>query len=306
MTRPNLAELAAVCQKLGHRELGTWLARRVSRPLALRITWLLLPWPISANLATLLAWSCAIGAAAALASGTVGGWLLGAVLLHAWYLGDHVDGQLARWRQTESLDGVQLDYLMHHTIDWLIPLAVAAGLGRGGQSHAWWWAGVLWGGATLVLGLEHDARTKAFEQRLKRVLGELRAIGGGGGRPTRAAPPRWAAGALCKWLARKNCETHVVMNVLSLLALAAWWAGDQQLIWARGYAAAMAFIAPAVAVGVLVRSQREGRVEGSFKQWYQPPPGCDIVYLDGWWQVLEPLPQSAQSSGAPGDDCLDR
>ena len=38
----------------------------------------------------------------------------GVVLAHLAFWLDHVDGQVARWRGTASLDGVYLDYLMHH------------------------------------------------------------------------------------------------------------------------------------------------------------------------------------------------
>ena len=50
------------------------------------------------------------------------GWIVAAGLLQLWYLLDHVDGQLARLRGTASLDGVQLDFLMHHTVNLLVPL----------------------------------------------------------------------------------------------------------------------------------------------------------------------------------------
>ncbi|MBN2295071.1 MAG: hypothetical protein JXM70_21765, partial [Pirellulales bacterium] len=95
MGRPSLEELERICQKPDHRRLGNWMARRLSRPTALRVTWLIVPWGISANAATLLAWAVGMASAAAFAMGSPGWWLLAAALLQLWYLLDHVDGQLA-------------------------------------------------------------------------------------------------------------------------------------------------------------------------------------------------------------------
>jgi hypothetical protein len=180
MKRIPLAELERRCQKPDHRRLGNWMARRISRPAALRITRVVAPWGISANLATLVAWATGAAAAAAFAWGTVWGWVLGGALLELWYLLDHVDGQLARLRGTASLDGVQLDYLMHHTINLLVPLGVGCGLFAATAQPLWAAGGLLWAVSSLLITLHHDARYKAFIQRLKCVRGQLHVHGGGG------------------------------------------------------------------------------------------------------------------------------
>ena len=119
-----------------------------------------------------LAMGLAIAAAVAFGRGGSVGWLVGAGLLQLWYLLDHVDGQVARYRDCESLDGVQLDYLMHHTVDLLIPCSLGYGLFQASNWRGWLLAGIIWGLGTLLLGLEHDTRSKAFIQRLKRVVGQ--------------------------------------------------------------------------------------------------------------------------------------
>ena len=81
--------------------------------LALRITWVIAPYGVSAHAATLAALACGLGGALALGWGTHAGCLLGVALLHTWYLLDHVDGQLARLQGVASLDGT----------DWLSPTA---------------------------------------------------------------------------------------------------------------------------------------------------------------------------------------
>ena len=218
MQRPSLAELDRICQKPQHRRVGNWMARRVSRPMALRVTWLVAPWGVSAHLTTLAAWASGVAAAAALAWGTVGGWLAGAVLLQLWYLLDHVDGQLARLRGTASLDGAELDYLMHHTVNLLVPLGAGFGLFVRNAEPLWLAAGLAWGLGMMLVTLHHDARYKTFIQRLKRLRGCLVVHGGAGDRPQPQPPIPRQPVHLAAWTARKLCETHVVMNLLALVA----------------------------------------------------------------------------------------
>jgi len=303
MKRLPLPELELRCQKPDHRRLGNWMARRVSRPAALRITRVVAPWGISADLATLVAWGTGAAAAAAFGWGTVWGWILGAALLEFWYLLDHVDGQLARLRGTASLDGVQLDYLMHHTLNLLVPLGVGCGLLAATAQPLWAAGGLLWAVSSLLSTLHHDARYKAFIQRLKRLRGQLHVHGGGGGRAggwrsatghpqqahlgARSAQPQPPARPLrlLAWIARKACEMHVVLNVLALVALGQLLAGDGQLLIGRVYLALMAPTAAAVAAWTIFRSQQGGSAEREFAAWFRVPPGHELVFCEGWWIV---------------------
>jgi phosphatidylglycerophosphate synthase len=261
------------------------MARHVTRPAALRVTWVVAPWRISANVVTLGAWACGMAAAAAFAWGTIWGWILGAVMLQLWYLLDHVDGQLARLRGTASLDGVQLDYLMHHTINLLLPLGIGCGLFVQTFEPLWPAAGLLWGISSLLLTLHHDARYKAFIQRLKRVRGTLHLLGGGGGRPESQPPIPRRPLRLLAWTARKACEMHVVASVLVLIALGQLLTGDTHLVAAKIHLAATAPTAAAVALWTIARSQLAGRAEEEFASWCRVPPGCEMVFSDGWWTV---------------------
>jgi phosphatidylglycerophosphate synthase len=284
MQRPSLGELERRCQKPDSRQLGNWMARRVSRPMALRITWIVAPWPVSANAATLAAWGCGAAAAIAFGWGTVWGWLTGAAALQCWYLLDHVDGQLARLRGTASLDGVQLDYLMHHTVHLLVPIGVGFGLSARSGEPGWLLGGLVWGIALLLITLVHDARYKAFIQRLKRVRGRLY-VEGGAVRP--ASQPPLPRGRLRRiaWAARKACEAHVTMNVVSALALGQLVLYDVNLVSARWYLAVMAPVAAATATWTIARSQRAQSAEQEFAAWYQVPDGHALVFRDGWWVV---------------------
>lgn len=277
--------LNARCQKPGHRVVGNWFARRVSRPAALPITWIILPTGISAHWVTLAAWLSGLLAAVAFGIGSAAATLAGALLLQLWYLLDHVDGQVARGRGTDSLDGVQLDYMMHHTLNLLVPLGIGYGLARAMGHDAWWLVGAAWGLGLLLLGLDHDVRAKAMIQRLKRLHGQLHVIGGGGGRPSPApGMPRRPLARLA-WCARKACEAHVLLNMLSVVALGDW-------LWGRGpwllaaYAAGMALLALPLAGACIARRTAQQAAEREFAAWYRPPDDCTLVRREGNWYVV--------------------
>lgn len=283
------------CQKPDHRCIGNWMARRISRPVALRITWVIASWGISANMATCAAWASAVAAFMALAWGTVDGWLAAAALLQIWYLLDHVDGQLARFHGTASLDGVQLDYLMHHTVNLLVPIGIGAGLFAQTAQPLWLLGGLAWGMSLLLLALQHDTRYKAFIKRLKRLKGELNVVGGGGGRPQPQPPLPPQPQRRAAWLARKACETHVIINLILLIALCQWALLDTRLLVARGYLAIMAPLGIAVAGWSIFRSQMRQTAEREFAEWFQVAPGSDLVFSNGWW-IVEPPESGAYTN----------
>ena len=307
MTRLSLAELETRCQKPDHRGSGNWMARRISRPAALRITWIVHPWGISAHAMTVLALVCAIAAAAAFARGDVSGWLAGAALLQLWYLLDHVDGQLARLHGAATLDGMQLDYLMHHVVNLLIPWGVGVGVMQTTDAAGWMVLGLIWSLGLLLLGLANDTRYKAFVGRLKQLDGPLLVIPGE--KPKSSFAPAGSPGPCARPLdagqaghkgrdylalsrtnalvcsvhaARKFCEIHVVMNSLAAIALVQFAIGKIAL--GQWYLAVAAPLAVATAVATLARDIQRGAAEQEFAQWYRagrqrprgalPPPPC--------------------------------
>ena len=296
--RPTLAELDRTCQKLGHRHLGNWMARHVARPLALRVTWIIAPWGISAHAATLAAWGCGLAAAVAFACGTPLSWAAGAVLLQAWYLLDHVDGQLARLHRTESLDGVALDYLMHHSLALVVPCGVGCGLSLATLNPIWSLAGCAWGVAALLAGLANDVRYKAMFQRLKRVDGRLATVGGGGGRPVPAPPVPRRLVPLLGWLARKSIEGHVVMNVLTLLAITIGFAGHVELWFVPLYVVLSTAAALVVMARVLWTMTHRDDAEQEFAAWFRPEAGTVMTFRHGWW-IVEPAANAQEAAPPP-------
>ena len=103
------------------------------------------------------------GSARAVAGGSSPGWCL--AWLAFWL--DHVDGQVARWRGTSSLDGVYFDYLLHHVANLTLGFALGFGLAERLGDPLWAVAGALIALGWATLSLHNDCRYKAFFQRLK-------------------------------------------------------------------------------------------------------------------------------------------
>ena len=268
--RPSVAELRAHVQKDRHREIGNWLARRVARPTAVYGCWLAIRLGLSAHQVTLAALCASLGAAVAIGTGHRSLFVGGVILAHLGFWLDHVDGQVARWRKTVSLDGVYFDYLMHHVANLSLGFALGYGLAIRSGDARWTIAGFAIAAGWAILSLHNDCRYKAFFQRLKSVTASYRIDGGSGDRPQPPAPwPRRGRAALT-WPANKACEIHVVLLALAILAVlaiafpAAWLA-----LWRAGVLL-LAVLAPLLGVGRTARSVMRRNVETEFSRWFQP------------------------------------
>ncbi|MDR3620882.1 MAG: CDP-alcohol phosphatidyltransferase family protein [Paludisphaera borealis] len=268
--RPSLAQLRAVVQKGRHREIGNWLARRVARPSAVYGTWLAVRLGITANQATLASLAASLGGAVAIGSGDRVAFVAGVGLCHLAFWLDHVDGQIARWRGTASLDGVYCDYLMHHVAN--LALGFALGFGLAERTGGLFWAPVGFAIAAgwAVLSLHNDCRYKAFFQRLKSSPENYRVDGGAGGRP--APPPAWPrrGRAAITYPLYKACEPHVVL--LGLTGLAALALADPRA-WEACWKACslpMAVIAPLLGAARVARSVSRRSTEAEFRAWFRP------------------------------------
>jgi len=288
--RPTIAELRVRVQKDRHGKIGNWLARRVARPTAVYGCWLAIWLGLSAHQVTLAALCSSLGAAVAIGSGDRIIFICGVVMAHLGFWLDHVDGQVARWRESVSLDGVYLDYLMHHAANLALGFALGYGLAARSGDARWTIAGFAIALGWALLSLDNDCRYKAFFQRLKSVTASYRIDGGGGGRPQPPAPwPRRGRAALT-WPAYKLCEVHVVLVGLAGLAVLAIALPAVWLALWRGGVLLLAVLAPALGIGRAARSVLKSRVEAEFSRWFLPlepqamretahpvnPPACPL------------------------------
>lgn len=272
---PTIAELKARVHKDRHREIGNWLARTVARPTAVYGCWLAIRLGLGAHQVTLIALGSSLVAAAAIGTGDRAWFIIGVVLAHLGFWLDHVDGQVARWRGTVSLDGVYLDYVMHHAANLTLGFALGYGLAVRFGDPRWAIAGFAIGLGWAGLSLHNDCRYKAFFQRLKSVQGTYRVDGGGGGRPQPPAPwPRRGRAALT-WPAFKACEIHVVTVGLACLAVLAIVSPKAWLFVWRALVVFMAVVAPVLAIGRSAGSVAGRTAESEFSRWFQPLGNLD-------------------------------
>ena len=268
---PSLAQLRAVVQKGRHREIGNWMARGIARPAAVYGTWAAIRLGLSAHQVTLGFLLANLLAAALIGSGRRDGFAAGVLLLHLGYWLDHVDGQVARWRGTASLDGVYFDYMAHHASNLALGFGLGFGLAVRLHDNLWCLAGFGIAAGWCLLSLHNDCRYKAYFQRLKSSTDHYLVEGGGGGRPH--PPAAWPSSGLGRitWPAQKSCEPHTVLTGLSLLAVLAILVPEAwQACWKLGVAA-MAILAPTLAAGRIGRSIVRGGVEAEFAQWFRHP-----------------------------------
>jgi hypothetical protein len=304
-TRPTLPELRAVVQKQRHREIGNWLARRVARPTAVFGTWAAIRLGLSAHQVTLASLIASLAGAAAIGSGRRLGFVagVGGLLLGFWL--DHVDGQVARWRRTASLDGVYLDYLMHHAVNLALGFGLGFGLSvRSGQLF-WALCGFAIALGWCLLSIHNDCRYKAFFQRLKSTDEAFLVVGGSGGKPAPPAPwPRRGLAAFT-WPAYKACEPHVVLISLIGMAVLSFFHEELWLnVWRVGVAG-MALMTPLLATARIARSVCRQSVEAEFARWFQSTlpraPHDRIASRPATHRPLDSMPRAIVSPGNSHD-----
>jgi hypothetical protein len=254
-------------------EIGNWLARRAGRPAALYGTWLAVRLGLSAHQVTLLSLVAALASAFAIGTGSRAGFITGVVFAHLAFWLDHIDGQVARWRQTASLDGVYFDYLMHHAQTMALGFGLGYGLAIHDVNPTWAIAGFLISVGWAFLALHNDCRYKAFFQTLKKDGQSYRLDGGAGGRP--APPEAWPRNGrgMLTWPLFKACEPHVVLLALTGLSIPALIAPTAWIWLWRSLVLGMAVLAPLLAIGRAARAIRRGTVTQEFDRWFRPQTG---------------------------------
>jgi len=133
-TKPTIEQLRAVCQPpsvTGRSNAEHWVADLYLRKLSPYLTRLLLKTPITANGVTYLMIITGISISAALQIPGLFGLFLAFLLSQLQMLWDCCDGEIARWRETQSPKGVFLDRVGHYLTESLIPIALAWRIGEG-------------------------------------------------------------------------------------------------------------------------------------------------------------------------------
>lgn len=132
--KPSIEELRAVCQPAsvtGRSNAEHWVADLYLRRISPYLTRILLKTPITANGVTYLMIATGVSISIALQIPGFLGLFLAFLLSQLQMLWDCCDGEIARWRETQSPKGVFLDRVGHYLTESLLPIALAWRIGEG-------------------------------------------------------------------------------------------------------------------------------------------------------------------------------
>ena len=132
--KPSIDELRTVCQPAsvtGRSNAEHWVADLYLRKISPYLTRLLLKTSITANGVTYLMIATGVSISLALQIPGFLGLFLAFVLSQLQMLWDCCDGEIARWRETQSPKGVFLDRVGHYLTESLLPIALAWRIGEG-------------------------------------------------------------------------------------------------------------------------------------------------------------------------------
>lgn len=213
----SLKDLNQKCQKPRYKEVGNWMVRHIVRDAALPITWALLHTNVTANQVTAASLVLGLFGIFLFSFDSRGLFFIGTLLLQSWYLLDHVDGQIARYRGTASLSGRFFDFITHHIIHGVIFFSL--GVYAYGRSGSFFW--ILWGFASSIMmvlfNLISDTKYKTFVEKLQG--GKYKSLGPSG--EEEELSRKGGEGSLRKAysVCHKISENHVLMNILTLGAV---------------------------------------------------------------------------------------
>lgn len=214
----NLKELKDICQKPDYKTRGNWMARNITRDMALPLSWLILHTPATANHVTFISLIVGLAGGYMFSVGTPFAFLLGALLIQLWYLLDHVDGHIARYKGQSSLTGVYFDYITHYIVHAAIFIGIGAGVTATDGRATFLIMGFLAAFGVTFLNLVYDVMYKTYFFRFAkaRVItvrsDEIAASG------IKASSGTFGLRQLFSF-AHKLCEVHVLMNIVTSLAI---------------------------------------------------------------------------------------
>ncbi len=211
----SIKELNKLCQKPHYKEVGNWMVRHILRDAALPVTWLLLHTSITANQVTLVSLIVALIGIFLMALPSTQMFVAGTFLLQLWYLLDHVDGQIARYRKTACLSGRFFDFIMHHLIHGALFFALGVYYFYMTSQFFYIILAYIASLSAILFNLTHDAKYKTFFEQfsLARVITMK----------DNPASQKKKKGSILKQIysvLHKLIEIHVFMNILTASAVA--------------------------------------------------------------------------------------
>ena len=124
-SNPTISELKDVVRIPNYSEP---YAQFIIRPISIYFTWLFVRTPLTANHVTILQEIIGVGGVICLGLGSVNWAVAGVMLLQLGFILDCTDGEVARWKGQQSIDGVFLDLIGHVIIIPMYMFSLGFGL----------------------------------------------------------------------------------------------------------------------------------------------------------------------------------
>lgn len=123
----SIKELREICQK-SRLWADTWHGRHIARPASIYLTAVFLRLGLSANTVTGIFLASGIAGSLLMAFGNRVLFFAGTIMLQLWYILDHCDGEVARYRKQTSFTGIYFDAITHYISHPLIFFCTGLGL----------------------------------------------------------------------------------------------------------------------------------------------------------------------------------
>lgn len=159
----SIKELRGICQNT-RLWADTWHGKNICRPVSIYITRLVLFTPLTANHVTMIFFVTGLAGSLLFLNGSRTFNFIASIMLQLWYLLDHVDGEVARYRKTTSLAGIYMDEMVHYIVHPLI--FICMGIGQFllcGQS-IFIFTCILAAAAMIFIPLSQQVREKIFKK----------------------------------------------------------------------------------------------------------------------------------------------
>ena len=144
--RVSLAELRKICRK-GDRD-PLWISNIFWRPVSIYVTWFLIRLGVGPNPVTFVGVILAVASSLILVKPSTAVYLVSVVLMQLFFCGDHIDGELARYRAHHlggswDQSGSFLDLVTHYFQGPTLYYCLGAGLGAVNGSPWWFLLGAV-------------------------------------------------------------------------------------------------------------------------------------------------------------------
>lgn len=204
-----IQDLRRICQ-MSRESVDSWYGKKVIRKFSIYITKMLIPLGLTANAVTFIFMLVGLASCVLMAVPSVWSRIAAVISLHVWYLLDHVDGEVARYRKEPSLTGIFFDGFLHYLIQPLIFICLGAGEYLKTGKMIFVFLGLISGAAVIYIPLLGLLETMVMDRKSRPVAGSSASKPSG-----KISLPR----RVFSWVSKSfTCPTFIMILTVILVA----------------------------------------------------------------------------------------